>query len=528
MFIKPRRKFFKGYILLAVIASTVPSLVLLVFTYIQTLSRAESSLNQEVELARVRTNNLLEQAEATLYRLAKDTDEQPTAQSINLLRRVIYNDPRFREAGIINQAGFLVATNFGPVNPPLKIPPEYSPNFKQKQMQVTGLFRTLLMKEKSIVINLPTTGEGRVNLLVDPVILTEYLNPSEFGPEGFVIFENQDSKLLSVLGKVPQQPTTDSDRKQNITVTKQTTNSKIRITASIPKAWVLRDWQNSLYIAFAVSILCTAILVWLVIRVANRFTGLSQEILIGLENNEFILNYQPVIELSTGRCVGSEALIRWQHPEHGLIFPDAFIPIAEETGIIAMITEWVIEQAIQDQADFLRQFPQLSLAINLSATELASPNLLKTISQALNQPNIPQSQIIFEITEQNFIIEKDGVAAHTIAEIRSLSSQIALDDFGTGYSNLDYLSRFQFDYLKIDRSFTRSIGSESAIVSIVETIIELGKKLDVQIIAEGVETEEQLQYLLEKQVGQAQGWLFSKPLGIADFKKFVLEEQKNI
>ncbi len=235
-----------------------------------------------------------------------------------------------------------------------------------------------------------------------------------------------------------------------------------------------------------------------------------------------------MIELRTGRCIGSEALIRWQHPDHGLILPDAFIPIAEETGVIEKITEWVIQRAIQDQADFLQQFPQLSLAINLSATELSSQNLLKTISQALSQPNVPQSQIIFEITEQNFIIEKDGIAAHTIAEIRSLSSQIALDDFGTGYSNLDYLRRFQFDYLKIDRSFTRSIGSESVIVSIVETIIELGRKLDVQIIAEGVETEQQLQYLLEKEVDLAQGWLFSKPLEITDFKQFVLEEQRNI
>ncbi len=278
MFIKPRRKSFKGYILLAVIASTVPSLALLVFTYIQTLARAELSLKQEVELARVRTNNLLEEAESTLYRLAKDTDGKPAAQSINLLRRVVYNDPRFREAGIINEAGFLVATNFGAVNPPLRIPSEYSPDFKQKQVQVTGLFRTLLMKEKSIVISLPTTGEGRVNLLVDPAILTEYLNTVELGPEGFIVFEKQDGQLLSTLGKVPQQLTTETDSKKNIIIKNQTSNGKIRITASLSKAWVLRDWQNSLYIAFAVSIVCTAILVWLVIRIANRFTGLSQEI----------------------------------------------------------------------------------------------------------------------------------------------------------------------------------------------------------------------------------------------------------
>ncbi|MBW4554019.1 MAG: EAL domain-containing protein [Aphanocapsa sp. GSE-SYN-MK-11-07L] len=519
MLIKPRRKSFQWYVLLAIIASTVPSLILLVFTYIQTLSRAASSLEQEVESARIRTNNLLEQAESTLYRLAKDTNGQPTPEAINLLRRKIYNDPRFREAGIINEAGFLVATNFGPVDPPLKIPPEYRPNFKQKQVQLVGLFRTVLMKEKSIVISLPTTGEGRVNLLVDPIILTEYLNPSELGPEGFMVFKKQNGQVLAALGRVPQDPAiAQGDR---ITVSKLSKNEKVKITASLTKAWALRDWKNSVYVAFGVSLLCAAMMVWLVMRITRRTQGLSQEILLGLQNDEFVLHYQPVIELATGQCIGSEALIRWQHPEHGLIFPDAFIPIAEETGVIELITQWVIQRAIQDQAEVLQQFPHLHLAINLSATELSSPRLLQTISEALNQPQVPQNQIIFEITEQNFIIEEDGIAAQAIAGIRKLSSQIALDDFGTGYSNLDYLRRFQFDYLKIDRSFTRSIGSGSVIVSIVETIIELGCKLDVQIIAEGVETEKQLQYLLDKEVKLAQGWLFSKSLAIADFKDFI-------
>ncbi len=522
MLIKPRRKSFQWYILLAIFASTVPSLVLLVFTYFQTLSRAASSLEQEVESARIRTNNLLEQAESILHRLDRDTNGQSTPQSINLLRRTIYNNPLFREAGIVNEAGFLVATNFGPVNPPLKIPPEYRPDLKQKQVQLIGLFRTILMQEKSIVISLPTTGEGRVNLLIDPVVLTEYLNLSELGPEGFIVFKQQsgqNSQVLAALGRVPQNPLgAEGDR---ITVSKLSKNEKIKITASLTKAWALRDWKNSLYVAFGVSLVCSAFMIWLVMRITRRTQGLVQEILLGLQNDEFVLHYQPVMELATGQCIGSEALIRWQHPEHGLIFPDAFIPIAEETGVIELITQWVIQRAIQDQAEVLQQFPQLHLAINLSATELSSPQLLKTISEALNQPHVPQNQIIFEITEQNFIIEKDGIAAQAIAGIRKLSSQIALDDFGTGYSNLDYLRKFQFDYLKIDRSFTRSIGSESVIISIVETIIELGRKLDVQIIAEGVETEEQLQYLLDKKVNLAQGWLFSKSLAIDDFKDFI-------
>lgn len=528
MLIKPRRRYLKWHISLAIVASVIPSLVLLTTTYNQTISTAESHLNQEVELAKNRADNLLAEAESILYRLRQDTDKQSPTQSINLLRRIIYNDPRFREAGIVNEAGFLVATNFGTTKPPLKIADEQNPNFDNKNVQIVGLFRTTFMQEKSIIISLPTTGYGRVNLLVDPIILTEYLNSFDLGPEGFIIFENQDGQLLSSLGNVPQKSNSKADDGKNIRITKLTENGKIKIIASLPVDWVLRDWHNSLLLTIILGVLCTGLLIWTVIQITQRSIGLDQEVLLGLHNNEFILHYQPIFDLKTRQCIGSEALIRWQHPHHGLILPDAFIPVAEETGIIAIITDWVIQQAIQDQTELLKQFPELHLAINLSATDLSSQKLIHTLSQALEKSSISFDRIIFEITEQNYVIETDGMATKTISAIRSLSSQIAIDDFGTGYSSLGYLRRFEFDYLKIDRSFTRCIDSERVIVPIIETIIDLSHKLGVKIIAEGVETEEQFRYLTEKEVEFAQGWLFSKSLDITQFKSFVMKQKSNI
>ena len=236
-----------------------------------------------------------------------------------------------------------------------------------------------------------------------------------------------------------------------------------------------------------------------------------------VEERQLRLVYQPIIELQSGRIVGFEALLRWDHPTRGLIEPDTFIPIAESSGTIVGIGRWVLEEACRTAAKWRHMFPtdRLTMAVNLSARQLAAPDIVGDVANALVRSGFRATSLILEMTE-SVLVQDPETATHRLQALRALGVRVALDDFGTGYSSLSYLRQFPIDILKIDRSFTNTINDRAIIPPIVHGLLELAKTLKMTTIAEGIELEVQRDSLREQRCEYGQGYLFSRPLDVGD------------
>ncbi|MEC4675760.1 MAG: EAL domain-containing protein, partial [Nitrospirota bacterium] len=245
--------------------------------------------------------------------------------------------------------------------------------------------------------------------------------------------------------------------------------------------------------------------------VLERLT-LENELHKALDRKELFLHFQPKIDTRTGKIAGVEALIRWNHPGRGLISPDQFIPLAEESGLIVPIGEWVLQTAcLQCRAWYDAGFRQISVAVNLSGRQFEQPDLAETAVMALRDVGLATKYLVLEITE-SMIMQDPERAIVTLQEAKSMGIHVSIDDFGTGYSSLGYLRRFPLDSLKIDRSFVVNSAHNLNDAAIIKAIIALAHSLKLKVVAEGVETEEQEEFLRELDCDEMQGYLFSRPV----------------
>ena len=249
---------------------------------------------------------------------------------------------------------------------------------------------------------------------------------------------------------------------------------------------------------------------------------LETDLHLAIQRQEFFLHYQPIISLCSGKLAGFEALIRWKHSEHGLISPEEFIPIAEETGLIIPIGLWVLGQACQQIKHWQAQFQLLNLqiSVNLSVRQFRQPNLIETIEQILQETQLNNSCLKLELTE-TAIMDNAASANRILKQLRNRHIQLSIDDFGTGYSSLSYLHRFHVDTLKIDRSFVNSISEDHDSLEIVEAIVTLAHQLKMDVVAEGVETPMQFNQLRALGIEFGQGYFFSKPLDSKSAEEFI-------
>lgn len=260
---------------------------------------------------------------------------------------------------------------------------------------------------------------------------------------------------------------------------------------------------------------------------ARSFERLAMETSMryALNRGEFDLYYQPRFSLPEGRIIGAEALIRWNHPDLGLVSPGQFIPLAEETGLILPIGEWVLKQvAAQGKAWQQAGFPPLSLAVNVSARQFRRVDFAGEVLQILRNSGFDPHHFELELTESTLMTHAEE-NIETLKKLNALGIRIAIDDFGTGYSSLSYLKRLPVDILKIDRSFVSEVPDNRDGVAIVEAIIAMAHSLGLHIIAEGVETVEQLEFLQMRKCNEIQGYYFSHPLPVEQFEQLILEMQ---
>ncbi|MFW5774685.1 MAG: putative bifunctional diguanylate cyclase/phosphodiesterase [Chitinivibrionales bacterium] len=245
-----------------------------------------------------------------------------------------------------------------------------------------------------------------------------------------------------------------------------------------------------------------------------------------LEQDEFLVYYQPQIDLQTGRVVGAEALVRWKHPELGLVSPGEFIPIAEETGLILPIGEWVLATATkQTQLWHQQGFDPLRIAVNLSARQFQQHDMVERVLKTLDQSSLDPNFLELEITE-SLGMKNAALTVKTLTRLKKMGIHISIDDFGTGYSSLNYLKRFPVDTLKIDQSFIRDISLDQGDEAIVSIIIDMAHALGLKVIAEGVENEIQLGFLKGRSCDQVQGYFFSPPIPAQAFEQYLMKHRK--
>jgi EAL domain-containing protein (putative c-di-GMP-specific phosphodiesterase class I) len=241
-----------------------------------------------------------------------------------------------------------------------------------------------------------------------------------------------------------------------------------------------------------------------------------------MDKQEFVLYYQPKVNLASGKVTGAEALLRWQHPLWGMVLPDRFVPVAEDCGLIVPIGRWVLQEACAQARRWLDSGLAVnSIAVNISALEFHQTNFGSTVAAILAQTGLPPSCLQLEITEGGLM--RDAKASTEIlAALKSMGVQLAVDDFGTGYSSLSYLKQFPIDILKIDQSFVQDIASAEDSGIIVSAVIGMGNSLKLQVVAEGVENQMQLAFLTTRHCEEAQGFLFSRPMAAEQFTNILV------
>jgi diguanylate cyclase (GGDEF)-like protein/PAS domain S-box-containing protein len=241
---------------------------------------------------------------------------------------------------------------------------------------------------------------------------------------------------------------------------------------------------------------------------------LKADLVRAIDDGQLRCHYQPIVSLQTGRITGVEALVRWEHPTRGLLFPDAFIPLAEDTGLIVPLGRWVMREACQQLRAWQLRLPSrstLSMSINLSVRQLMHEQIIRDVREAVDDAGLDPSTVTMEITETTLMHDTE-MTRERLAELREIGVSLAVDDFGTGYSSLQYVQRFPIDIIKIDRSFVTGLGTNPGDGAVVQSMIELSQRLGVHTVAEGIDRPEQVTLLQSLGADLGQGYLFSKPV----------------
>jgi len=520
-------------VLAAFIAGLAPVGFAIWTAYNTTIAQAEANLRSIAQGIAEDTSNLLTDIDQGLIALS-GLSYDCTPEDVNTMNTMAYDIPEISDIGLINSRRKLVCTSWGRVDPPVEpaLPPP-EPGFR-----LIGPLEIRLMNRYGLIAIRQREDGSEVGALIHPSILIGHLGV-ELGEHGFaVLLRREDTHLYAWEGNVPEMEMVESEAEGDDGATHLRASFKdgiertlfaveldgypgIYSVAAAADAWILHDWVRTTLRLGVVGAATSILLVFFIILILRRRLSLQGQLERSLQKDEFEINYQPVIDLLRGRCVGAEALISWVQPGGVRVRPDLFIPLAEDTGLIEPMTEWLMKQVRLELETLLASDRDSHIAINLSPCHFETDKILHVSSRIFGSSAILPEQIIYEITERGLVAEDSGVARDVMTRLRMRNSHIALDDFGTGYSSLSYISSFPLDYLKIDKSFVDAIGTDALKAGLVDSIIDMAKRLNLRIIAEGVETAGQAAYLRERGVDQAQGWYYSRAMPAGEFIEFL-------
>ncbi|MBD8528142.1 EAL domain-containing protein [Pseudomarimonas arenosa] len=297
----------------------------------------------------------------------------------------------------------------------------------------------------------------------------------------------------------------------------------IEVVAIEPLSRFWRRHLATLAIGSGLGLLLATLWMYGLLRYTRHRLSMRAQLQTALRRGDVHAHYQPVVDLETGRCVGAEALARWCHKGGEWVAPDEFIPIAEAHGLAHQVTLAVLDSVLRDLAPTLRKYPNMSINLNLSPDDLCAPQFDQALLDRLAKASLPNSALKLEITERALVNTES--ARTLIQQFRRRGHQVAVDDFGTGYSSLSYLSSFELDVLKIDKSFVDAIGTESATSHVILHVIEMAKSLNLQTVAEGVHSDQQVEWLRQHGVNFGQGFHYSRALDAEAFIAFLSQER---
>ncbi|MGI2033432.1 EAL domain-containing protein [Rhizobium panacihumi] len=499
--------------ILAFLGALLPLCLTIYGAWSLSLRVEEDRLMSIAAQAATRAERSFTDAAATLKTLGGRRFISCTDAHIGEMRRLVINARTVEEIGYIED-GILKCTSWGTES---RLIEEQKPDFVIGQ-DIKAWVDVVPMVTRANPMSVVQVGP--YNALVDPGRLVEALADQSAS----VVITAPNGVITATLNA----PDTDFTEKLGRTATKGTLGDTIYAVQS-KSGWTaaavsstdglfgLFTKEHWLFVAFGT--FATAVIIGLVVRMSRKRLSPLGELAIAVRKREFIVHYQPIIELSTGVCVGAEALVRWQRPGGSLVRPDLFIPLAEQSGLIQPITDQVIDAIGADLGRLFSQHRSMHVSINFCADDFKTGRVLETVGQRLGNSGIANGQIWLEATERG-LMDIDE-ARRTIAEARTRGYAVAIDDFGTGYSSLQYLQSLPLDALKIDKSFVDTINRQTATSAVIDHIIEMAKGLNLAIIAEGVETREQAEYLLAHGVEFCQGWFYSKPMPAEDFIEYV-------
>ena len=500
-------------ILLGAFGAAIPLAAVLYVSWNLAIEAEQERLSAFSNRAITRANRSLSEVSAALRAMAAFRGEPCSPNHIMEMRRLTMNTPTVEEIGYF-ESGRLQCTSWGKTEG--DIPYARGDYTTNDGIEVTIRMQPLVTGAKPLM----ALRYQSYNALVDPlrfvdVIVDPGIKLAIASDDGALIgaLNSPDPELLRT---IIAQPRNGLNQRELFAVSKANGWMAIAIE---PRDSMLPNLRRERLMLLPIGAFIAVFIVGIVIWLSRRRLSPIGELEIAIQNREFLVHYQPIVELETGRCTGGEALVRWHRPDGSLVQPDLFIPLAEETGLIMPITDQVIAMVVKDLKNHFLADRSLHVAINISASDIKTGRILPVVAQAIGGTCIEPQQIWLEATERGFMDIDSARATITLA--RQLGHAVAIDDFGTGYSSLQYLQGLPLDALKIDKTFVESIGRNTATSSVISHIIDMAKTLNLQIIAEGVETEVQASFLRAHQVEFAQGWLFSQPLPVSDFINFL-------
>ena len=484
---------------------------------VQTLDEYRAIAVQLAHYAVQRTDRIREYTFQSFQALrAQGTTDPCSNASLALMRRLNYGSDLVVDIGYVRD-GHLLCSTAGRHGAGIPLPaPDYlSPSGAELRLGVQLPFAgdaryTLSTLDGYTIILRAEWSEDVLGWMPDAGIAIGTLHPRSRK----LLFSRGtlDAPLIDALSTTPPQVS----EREHLVVLQGSPFDYVGF-AVIPTRELQSRWHARALQMMQVGLLLGLLLAALVFWVMWRQTSMPAMIRTALRQDEFSMVYQPVVELATGRWVGLEALMRWHRPDGTMVSPDVFIPAAERSGQISALTAWVAERVLAETRALLQAEPQFHLAINVTGDDLLDGRFHARLSTLLQRHGVAASQLIGEITERVFM--HTGQTGAQIHALRALGMRIAIDDFGTGYSSLAYLTRLELDYLKIDKTFVDPIGTGAVTANVVSHIIAMAQSLGLTMIAEGVETEAQADFLRAQGVQQAQGWLFARPMPIEEVRQ---------
>lgn len=504
-----RSRVIAAAIFLGLLGAVIPIAAMAYISWTITVEKQQDNLERLAEQTILRASRTFEDAKLALASLAYPRLPPCSPQHIARMRVIAFNTPSISEVGYFED-GRLKCTSWGVEEGRVKKAPiDY--------VTPDGL-GVAIRVQPAVSMGNPVMAlhYGSYSVLIDParfvdILVEDNISLALANDQGLPIsaLNSPDPKLVDALMGEPQKGMTSSS------VYAVANDNGLIATAIAPRSDLTGKLKEEQFLLLPVGAFMAIFIVGIIAWLSRKRLSPLGELSIAVRKREFVVHYQPIIELKTGVCIGAEALVRWKRPDGSLVRPDLFIPLAEESGLILPITDQVIEAVIAELGPQLRMERSLHVAVNLAAADVISGRILDVLEDKLAGSEIEPGQFWLEATERGFI--DIDAARTTLARARERGHMVAIDDFGTGYSSLQYLQGLPMDALKIDKSFIDTIGRDSATSSVTSHIIEMAKTLDLQIVAEGVETEEQADYLRTHDVSFGQGWLFSKPLPASDF-----------